>query len=62
MDSDKDGLSDAVDDDDDNDGIDDDHDEDDDGDGILDKDEDDDSDGLKNSGTYHLVYYFILCV
>merc|ERR1712098_529126 len=48
VDSDGDGLSDAVDDDDDNDGILDDHDEDDDGDGILDNDEDDDGDGIEN--------------
>merc|ERR1711971_1522265 len=46
VDSDGDGLSDAVDDDDDNDGILDDHDDDDDGDGILDNDEDDDDDGI----------------
>merc|ERR1711936_860523 len=46
IDSDGDGLSDAVDDDDDNDGILDDHDDDDDGDGILDNDEDDDGDGI----------------
>merc|ERR1712083_1010168 len=46
VDSDGDGLSDAVDDDDDNDGILDDHDNDDDGDGILDNDEDDDNDGI----------------
>merc|ERR1712141_658892 len=48
VDSDGDGLSDAVDDDDDNDGILDDHDNDDDGDGILDNDEDDDGDGIEN--------------
>merc|ERR1712038_777437 len=48
IDSDGDGLSDAVDDDDDNDGILDDHDNDDDGDGILDNDEDDDGDGIEN--------------
>merc|ERR1711972_678172 len=48
VDSDGDGLSDAVDDDDDNDGILDDHDDDDDGDGILDNDEDDDGDGIEN--------------
>merc|ERR1711990_285561 len=47
VDSDGDGLSDAVDDDDDNDGILDD-DDDDDGDGILDNDEDDDGDGIEN--------------
>merc|ERR1712055_753136 len=46
VDSDRDGLSDAVDDDDDNDGIPDDHDDDDDGDGILDNDED--GDGVDN--------------
>merc|ERR1712110_434571 len=47
VDSDGDGLSDAVDDDDDNDGILDDHDEDDDGDGIEnDEDDDDDNDGI----------------
>merc|ERR1712008_603887 len=48
VDSDGDGMSDAVDNDDDNDGILDDHDDDDDGDGILDNDEDDDGDGLQN--------------
>merc|ERR1711953_863041 len=55
VDSDGDGLSDAVDDDDDNDGILDDHDNDDDGDGILDDndgipdgEEDDDGDGIEN--------------
>ena len=52
VDSDKDGISDAMDDDDDNDGILDDHDNDDDGDGILDVDEDSDGDGLANSGMY----------
>merc|ERR1712088_1131549 len=47
VDSDGDGLSDAVDDDDDNDGILDDHDNDDDGDGIEnDEDDDDDNDGI----------------
>merc|ERR1712177_147384 len=47
LDSDKDGLSDAMDDDDDNDGVSDDHDEDDDGDGIQnDDDNDDDNDGI----------------
>ena len=51
VDSDGDGLSDAVDDDDDNDGILDDHDDDDDGDGILDNDEDDDGDGIENDGS-----------
>merc|ERR1712038_2014189 len=51
IDSDGDGLSDAVDDDDDNDGILDDHDDDDDGDGILDNDEDDDGDGIENDGS-----------
>merc|ERR1712098_576263 len=48
LDSDKDGLSDAMDDDDDNDGVSDDHDNDDDGDGIKDNDEDDDGDGIQN--------------
>merc|ERR1711868_334798 len=48
VDSDQDGLTDAVDDDDDNDGIPDNQDDDDDGDGILDADEDDDGDGLEN--------------
>merc|ERR1712002_936824 len=48
LDSDKDGLSDAMDDDDDNDGVSDDHDNDDDGDGIKDNDEDDDGDGIEN--------------
>merc|ERR1712010_414614 len=48
VDSDGDGLSDAMDDDDDNDGILDDHDNDDDGDGILDNEEDDDGDGIEN--------------
>ena len=52
VDSDGDGLSDAVDDDDDNDGILDDHDDDDDGDGILDNDEDDDGDGIENDGSF----------
>ena len=52
VDSDGDGLSDAVDDDDDNDGILDDHDDDDDGDGILDNDEDDDGDGIENDGNF----------
>ena len=52
VDSDGDGLSDAVDDDDDNDGILDDHDDDDDGDGILDNDEDDDGDGIENDGKF----------
>merc|ERR1712226_890379 len=50
VDSDGDGLSDAMDDDDDNDGILDDHDNDDDGDGILDNDEDDDDDDDDNDG------------
>ena len=54
VDSDGDGLSDAVDDDDDNDGILDDHDNDDDGDGILDNDEDDDGDGIENDGNIRL--------
>merc|ERR1712130_36831 len=48
VDSDQDGLSDAVDDDDDNDGIPDNQDDDDDGDGIADQDEDWDGDGLSN--------------
>merc|ERR1712179_350315 len=48
VDSDGDGLSDAMDDDDDNDGILDDHDNDDDGDGIPDGEEDDDGDGMDN--------------
>merc|ERR1712127_765035 len=47
VDSDGDGMSDAVDNDDDNDGILDDHD-DDDNDGILDGEEDDDGDGIEN--------------
>merc|ERR1711878_9780 len=51
VDSDGDGLSDAVDD---NDGILDDHDDDDDGDGILDNDEDDDGDGIENDGNIRL--------
>merc|ERR1711879_870995 len=50
VDSDQDGLTDAVDDDDDNDGdgLSNEDDDDDDGDGILDGDEDDDGDGLEN--------------
>merc|ERR1712038_1350662 len=47
-DSDKDGITDALDDDDDNDGIPDHIDDDDDGDGILDLDEDYDGDGITN--------------
>merc|ERR1719402_837207 len=57
VDSDGDGLSDAVDDDDDNDGILDDHDDDDDGDGILDNDEDDDGDGIENDIIFRLAYF-----
>merc|ERR1712217_73439 len=49
VDSDQDGLTDAVDDDDyDGDGLSNEDDDDDDGDGILDGDEDDDGDGLEN--------------
>merc|ERR1711890_196839 len=48
FDSDGDGLTDDVDDDDDNDGLKDNEDDDDDGDGIPDEDEDDDGDGLAN--------------
>merc|ERR1712105_70684 len=48
VDSDQDGLTDAVDDDDDNDGIPDNQDDDDDGDGIPDQDEDHDGDGISN--------------
>merc|ERR1711976_807904 len=48
VDSDQDGLTDAVDDDDDNDGIPDNQDDDDDGDGVADDDEDYDGDGLTN--------------
>merc|ERR1719208_497556 len=48
VDSDQDGLTDAVDDDDDNDGIPDNQDDDDDNDGIPDQDEDYDGDGVSN--------------
>merc|ERR1712029_654946 len=51
VDSDQDGLTDAVDDDDDNDGIPDNQDDDDDGDGIPDQDEDHDGDGISNEET-----------
>merc|ERR1711997_506896 len=48
VDSDQDGLTDAVDEDYDGDGLSNEDDDDDDGDGILDGDEDDDGDGLEN--------------